>query len=516
MATIAPGSTQGFNPLGFLVPAFQGLLQGQELGRERQDLQNLRIHQQALGQAPGANAQLPAFQSQKFRGFQAQNLFQNLGLANQAITPAQERGFGIQEEANRIRLQSAGQVSPTQERAQAQAEQFRRFIAIPKENRTPPEQAFIDRFLSPSGPAQTSVTVNTGVTGLTAAENAVQMKEFLVEADRLNKENPDSLQQFSVKTNALGVPSIAIEPRKTQPQIDKDLIDAGQSIAGLEKLMGNFDRNFLTVGGKMGAWFQKWGDLLNVPGVFGTEWLAKQQEFKSSAKRQFLIYRRAITGVAGGVQEFQEIAKAFPDIDKMSPTQFQAAGKAAIDDGNRIVSFLDALKTSGQTINKENIDNALKAARETLGPDADPRDIIDSAMESISPTSFDTKTGNPNDIARMTDEQFLATFGAGEPEQAGPNVPFNPQAALQGQPASVGQFQPPVNSQANLQSNIRLVDPGRIKTIDTLSDIQRSRVWQRISAIPLREFNALKSKQRQQRIDEIIRLSRFGGAGGSF
>ncbi len=110
MATIAPGSTQGFNPLGFLVPAFQGLLQGQELGRESQDLQNLRIHQQALGQAPGANAQLPAFQSQRFKGFQAQNLFQNLGLANKQFSgPRVARA----NDGTGLRTGTVYQISPT-------------------------------------------------------------------------------------------------------------------------------------------------------------------------------------------------------------------------------------------------------------------------------------------------------------------------------------------------------------------------------------------------------------------
>lgn len=110
MATILPPPTQGFNPLGFLVPAFQGLLQGQELGRERQDLQHLGNIQQ-LSNLSGQAPDLSGFQSQQFRGQAAQNMLQNLGLQNQPISPFQQEQLGIQR-------QVAGQLTPSAQTAQ--------------------------------------------------------------------------------------------------------------------------------------------------------------------------------------------------------------------------------------------------------------------------------------------------------------------------------------------------------------------------------------------------------------
>ncbi|KKN77705.1 hypothetical protein LCGC14_0358310 [marine sediment metagenome] len=85
MASFVPPPTQGFNPLGFLVPAFQGLLQGQEKIKFASDLQNLTN---------------PGFVPQSQQGQQlfAQNIFQNQALQNQPITPGQQQGFDIQRE----------------------------------------------------------------------------------------------------------------------------------------------------------------------------------------------------------------------------------------------------------------------------------------------------------------------------------------------------------------------------------------------------------------------------------
>ena len=106
MASFVPPPTRGINPLGFLVPAFQGLFQGQELGRERQDLQHLGNIQQ-LANLSGQAPDFSGFQSQQFRGQAAQNMFQNLGIANQPISPFQQQGLDIQREGIQQRRDAA-------------------------------------------------------------------------------------------------------------------------------------------------------------------------------------------------------------------------------------------------------------------------------------------------------------------------------------------------------------------------------------------------------------------------
>lgn len=112
MATILPPPTQGINPLGFLVPAFQGLLQGQELGRERQDLQHLGNIQQ-LANLSGQAPDFSGFQSQRFRGQAGQNIFQNLGIANQPISPFQQAQLQNQQLGLRADLTRAQSGIPT-------------------------------------------------------------------------------------------------------------------------------------------------------------------------------------------------------------------------------------------------------------------------------------------------------------------------------------------------------------------------------------------------------------------
>lgn len=139
----------------------------------------------------------------------------------------------------------------------------------------------------------------------------------------------------------------AIE-KGTRGQIEKDVIDLQSTLGELEAIDKDFDADFFTFRGRGKAFFTALAEKAEIPvGKAQVEFLSKKTKFFADAKRVFLKFRKFITGVAGGIEEFKEIAKATIDPESDSPTQFQAKMKSMRDNAVRVSNLLLAIRNSG-------------------------------------------------------------------------------------------------------------------------------------------------------------------------
>ena len=105
-------------------------------------------------------------------------------------------------------------------------------------------------------------------------------------------------------------------------EIQTKMLELDEKIGGLDEMERTFQPDFLTHPGKIGAYTAAQVQRLGFDNE--SAFLDARSKWFSQAKTAFLAYRKSVTGVAGGEKEFKEIAKAFPNPDTDSPTQFTA------------------------------------------------------------------------------------------------------------------------------------------------------------------------------------------------
>lgn len=136
--------------------------------------------------------------------------------------------------------------------------------------------------------------------------------------------------------------------RGTKGQIEKDVIDLQSTLGELDVINKDFDKDFFTFRGKGKAFLTAFAEKAEIPvSKAAKEFLGQKTKFFADAKRVFLKFRKFITGVAGGIEEFKEIAKATIDPESDSPTQFQAKMKSMRDNAVRVSNLLIAIRNSG-------------------------------------------------------------------------------------------------------------------------------------------------------------------------
>ena len=167
-----------------------------------------------------------------------------------------------------------------------------------------------------------------------------------------------SSARTSVEVGGPTINNVPME-KSTKGDIERDIKDAMVTISGLEDSINEFDSAYLTIPGKMLSGVQRMGDLMGVPEIAGTEHMQKQKAFVSGSMSEFLKFRKFITGVAGGIEEFKMIAKAFPNAEKDSPAEWMTKAKEAIANSKRVVNFLAQMRVQGIPINKENVEAQL-------------------------------------------------------------------------------------------------------------------------------------------------------------
>ncbi len=136
--------------------------------------------------------------------------------------------------------------------------------------------------------------------------------------------------------------------RGTQTQIEKDIIGLQETLTELGAIKEQFDPEFFTFRGKGKAFFTDLARQLEIPvSQAQKDFLTKKTKFFADSKRVFLKFRKFITGVAGGIEEFREIAKATIDPEKGSDIAFLAKFDSMRDNAIRTQNVLLAMRNSG-------------------------------------------------------------------------------------------------------------------------------------------------------------------------
>ena len=137
----------------------------------------------------------------------------------------------------------------------------------------------------------------------------------------------------------------------TKTKIETDIIDLQETLTELEAIREQFDPDFFTFRGKGKAFFTDLARQAEIPvGQAQKDFLTRKTKFTADSERVFLKFRKFITGVAGGIQEFNEISKATINPEKGSDIQFQAKFSSMKDNAIRTQNVLLAMKNSGLDI----------------------------------------------------------------------------------------------------------------------------------------------------------------------
>lgn len=178
--------------------------------------------------------------------------------------------------------------------------------------------------------------------------------------EQFNQAGQSIGRRFATRKEVLqGVPEGAVT-KPTTTKIEKDVIDLQGTLQELESINQQFNEDFFTFRGKGRAFFTALAEKAEIPvGQAATTFLKDRSKFFADSKRVFLKFRKFITGVAGGIEEFREIAKATIDPEKDSPTQFNAKLESMRDNAIRTSNLLLAIRNSGLEPNKTNIKSAL-------------------------------------------------------------------------------------------------------------------------------------------------------------
>ena len=186
-------------------------------------------------------------------------------------------------------------------------------------------------------------------------------------------------------------------------QIEKDVVELQGTLGELEQIESEFNESFFTYRGKATAGITAFLEKAEVPvAKDAQDFLAKKTKFFADSKRVFLKFRKFITGVAGGIEEFREIAKSTIDPEKDSPTQFKAKLNSMRDNAIRLSNLMMALRNSGfDPRNKQNIKNAMiRISLEEIPLEVPPS----TTLETLS---------TPQDIQSMSDEELRRIVGGG-------------------------------------------------------------------------------------------------------
>lgn len=134
----------------------------------------------------------------------------------------------------------------------------------------------------------------------------------------------------------------------TKGKIEQDIVELQTTLTELEAIDKQFNEEFFTYIGKGSAAVTAFFEKAKIPvGKARQKFLGNKTTFFADAKRVFLKFRKFITGVAGGIEEFREIAKATIDPESDSPTQFKAKMKSMRDNAVRTRNVLLAIRNSG-------------------------------------------------------------------------------------------------------------------------------------------------------------------------
>lgn len=149
--------------------------------------------------------------------------------------------------------------------------------------------------------------------------------------------------------------------KSTVAGLEKDIIELQSNLGELAQVEKDYDESFFTYRGKATSAITAMLEKAEYPiSINAQDFLKKKTKFFADSKRIFLKFRKFITGVAGGIEEFREIAKATIDPEKDSPTQYLAKLDSMRDNAIRLSNLMLAMRNSGlNPRNKKNVKNAV-------------------------------------------------------------------------------------------------------------------------------------------------------------
>jgi hypothetical protein len=123
-------------------------------------------------------------------------------------------------------------------------------------------------------------------------------------------------------------PSVIVQTgdlgKSATTQLQKDVVQGVQNVQSFRETRKLFKPEYLTLFGKGEKEVAEGMDKIGLSSDKQKELIAGRAKWFRQAKQDFIAYRKWATGVAGGEKEMEEIATAFPDPVKNSPTQYTA------------------------------------------------------------------------------------------------------------------------------------------------------------------------------------------------
>lgn len=229
--------------------------------------------------------------------------------------------------------------------------------------------------------------------------------------------DPSTGQIIPTKHPSARVPSTSVTvqtgavEKSTRGQIEKDVIDLQTTLGELNQINEDYNEDFFTYRGRGKAYFTALAEKAEVPvSKAAKDFLSQKTKFFADAKRVFLKFRKFITGVAGGIEEFKEIAKATIDPESDSPTQFKAKMTSMRDNAVRVSNLLLAIRNSGLDDKDKTV---FKDALSLVPFDSIPLEVNENiTLESlIQEPKGKSKTDIPDDIKAMSDEELKRLAG---------------------------------------------------------------------------------------------------------
>ena len=217
-----------------------------------------------------------------------------------------------------------------------------------------------ERLVTPTGetlvearPTPKTKTISHVITDPENPDRAIRVADTLDEQGNLV--NRQLLGEATLAEKIGGVAAEGLQ-KGTQTKLENDIIELQTTLVELEAIDKQFDEDFFTFIGKGTAALTAFFEKAKIPvGKAQQEFLGKKTTFFADAKRVFLKFRKFITGVAGGIEEFREIAKATIDPESDSPTQFKAKMNSMRDNAVRTRNVLLAIRNSGLNPNNPEI-----------------------------------------------------------------------------------------------------------------------------------------------------------------
>lgn len=196
--------------------------------------------------------------------------------------------------------------------------------AIPKDQRTPTEQARLDQLLGRKPP----VPVRGG-------RQIVEVSPGEYRAQLIDPTTGETIRDFGKPTPRELVGEVAPEAlsKPVKAQLEKEIAKIDKSILESETVLSLWKPEFSTLGAQLEAWWTRKRERIKGIPIIGElvpvrpeekRALAEYSRWRGAAGKKFFAFRKWVTGVAGGQLEMDQIREVFPDEKTKSPTEFAA------------------------------------------------------------------------------------------------------------------------------------------------------------------------------------------------